>query len=162
MNRCLYGHFSCSCSLWISAQIVVHVNVPSNCRPVGHLPLAIHDLLQRRVNEPYEGATMNCNLVICHAIWCLKQSWLGGRASDRHVSRNKLYFSALTPAETLCPYGVHTNFSISGRISSGTSQPHLRAINAEQKASDSTINPKGFVFRFPLKAFMSLHHVKNV
>ena len=117
---------------------------------------------RRRVNEPFEGATMNCNLVICPAIWCFKQSWLGGRASDRHVSRNKLYLSTLTPAETFCPYGVHTNFSTSRRMSSGTSQPHLRAINAEQKASDSIINPKGFVFPFPLKALMLLHPVKIV
>ena len=116
---------------------------------------------RRLVNEPFEGATMNCNLVIYPSIWCSKQSWLGGRASVRHVSRNKLYLAALTQAKSFCTYVVHTNFSTSGRMSSGTSQPHLRVINAEQKASNSSINQKGFVFPFPLKALMLSHPVKK-
>ena len=121
-----------------------------------HLPSMTY--CRRRVNEPFESATMNCSLVI----WCFKQSWLGERASDRHVSRNKLYLAVLSPTESVFPYGVHTNISTSGRMSAGTSQPHLRVINAEQKASDSSINPKGFVFPFPLKALMVSHPVKNV
>ena len=93
-------------------------------------------------------------------MWCFKQSWLGGRASDRHASRNKLYLAALTPASSFYPYWVHTNFSTSGRMSSWTSQPLSRVLYVQQKASDSSINPKSFVFPFPLKALMLWHHVK--